>query len=206
MAGWQVADGVTCSTNLLASIFHSRASHCLTGGGKAIFVEGRASLEYLPNFTYLAFIWRFKIAKTFITCLRDFWHNLWMIFRLKLNCLWNVDVFANNMCNVHEYWISITSFCILAAIKLQYHILGLHPAAVYLSGSSPASQKNAWNVDLRQFWYFIFLLWYLCPKFVTLSLTFWWCRWWRSGSYEAPVVWPIINCSPTLWSVSCSCC
>ena len=63
MAGWQVADGVTCSSNLLASIFHSRASHCLTGGGKAIFVEGRASLGYLPNFTYLAFIWRFKIAK-----------------------------------------------------------------------------------------------------------------------------------------------
>ena len=43
----------------------------------------RASLGYLPNFTYLAFIWCFKIAKTFITCLWDFLHNLRMISRLK---------------------------------------------------------------------------------------------------------------------------
>ena len=44
---------------------------------------GGASLRYLPNFTYRAFIWRFKIAKTFITCLWDFLHNVWMISRLK---------------------------------------------------------------------------------------------------------------------------
>ena len=44
---------------------------------------GGASLGYLPNFTYLAFIWRFKIAKTFITCLWDFLHNVWMISRIK---------------------------------------------------------------------------------------------------------------------------
>ena len=34
---------------------------------------------------------------------------------------------------VHEYWILIISFCILQAIRLQYHILGLHPRSIWSS-------------------------------------------------------------------------
>ena len=100
MAGWQVAGGVTCSSNLLASIFHSRASHCLTGGGKAIFVEGRGGFSGIFTKLHLSSLYlevqncqniHYVFVRLLAQCLND-------IQAKALNCLWNVDVFANNVC------------------------------------------------------------------------------------------------------------
>ena len=98
--GWQVADGVTCCSNLLASIFHSRASHCLTGGGKAIFVEGRGGFSGIFTKLHLSCLYlevqncqniHYVFVRLLAQCLNE-------IQAKALNCLWNVDVFANNVC------------------------------------------------------------------------------------------------------------